>query len=387
MHVPKYCHHKGRNLAYVKLDGRMHYLGTYDTDESKAAYYKLIAEYKAAGNRLPSSGHALTTTELVATYHEAITSFTLSASNRQRITTSLRLLRAFYGPVPAADLTPHHIKACREHWLQAKLTRQYINILTGNLLRMLRWAAEELLIPLDTYRAIEIIAPLKAGRCTARESIPDCPVSRVQVDQALPHCSRPVRALIELQWLTGARPGELLTLRPMDLDTTAEIWSYRLEHHKTAHRGKSRTIYFGPQAQAILKPFLLRPADAYCFSPKESNDEMQARYNPPQKPKPPKTRNRRSSGRILIKPKAPKREFSPHFDVPAYRRHIARACTRAGIDAWHPHQLRHAAATRFRDTNDLDVAQVLLGHDSVEATQIYARVADRKAREAAAILC
>ena len=89
-------------------------------------------------------------------------------------------------------------------------TRQYINILTGNLIRMFRWAAEELLIPLDTYRALEIITPLKAGRTTAPESTPDTPVSRAQVDAALPHCSTPVRALIELQWLTGARPGERL---------------------------------------------------------------------------------------------------------------------------------------------------------------------------------
>ncbi len=37
--------------------------------------------------------------------------------------------------------------------------------------------------------------------------------------------------------------------------------------HKTA---KPRTLFFGPAAQAILKPYLLRPEDAYLFSPAES---------------------------------------------------------------------------------------------------------------------
>src|SRR6476646_5133730 len=39
---------------------------------------------------------------------------------------------------------------------------------------------------------------------------------------------------------------------------------------------------------------------------------------------------------------------------------------------WHPHQLRHNAATRFRREFGLDVAQVLLGHKTLAVTQVYA---------------
>jgi integrase len=39
---------------------------------------------------------------------------------------------------------------------------------------------------------------------------------------------------------------------------------------------------------------------------------------------------------------------------------------------WHPHQLRHNAATRLRKEFGLDVAQVVLGHKTLAVTQVYA---------------
>ena len=39
---------------------------------------------------------------------------------------------------------------------------------------------------------------------------------------------------------------------------------------------------------------------------------------------------------------------------------------------WHPHQLRHNAATRLRKEFGLDVAQVVLGHATLEVIQVYA---------------
>jgi integrase len=39
---------------------------------------------------------------------------------------------------------------------------------------------------------------------------------------------------------------------------------------------------------------------------------------------------------------------------------------------WHPHQLRHNAATKLRKEFGLDVAQVVLGHKTLAVTQVYA---------------
>ncbi|HEX6987784.1 MAG TPA: hypothetical protein VF170_20555, partial [Planctomycetaceae bacterium] len=44
--LPKYCLHKATGQAYVWLDGRFHYLGAYDSPESKARYRELIDAWR-----------------------------------------------------------------------------------------------------------------------------------------------------------------------------------------------------------------------------------------------------------------------------------------------------------------------------------------------------
>jgi site-specific recombinase XerC len=51
---------------------------------------------------------------------------------------------------------------------------------------------------------------------------------------------------------------------------------------------------------------------------------------------------------------------------------VARAARRAGIQHWHPNQLRHLFATEVRKSHGLEAAQVLLGHSRADVTQVYA---------------
>ena len=44
---PKYRHHKARNLAVVRIDGKDYYLGRFGSDESKTKYYRLLADWRA----------------------------------------------------------------------------------------------------------------------------------------------------------------------------------------------------------------------------------------------------------------------------------------------------------------------------------------------------
>jgi len=39
---------------------------------------------------------------------------------------------------------------------------------------------------------------------------------------------------------------------------------------------------------------------------------------------------------------------------------------------WHPHQLRHNAATVLRKEYGIEVAKIILGHATLSATQVYA---------------
>lgn len=87
--------------------------------------------------------------------------------------------------------------------------------------------------------------------------------------------------MIQLQLLTGARSGELLGLRPIDFQHTSDkVWEVELGEHKTAHHGKGRTLYFGPQAREVLQPFLAdRPVDKPLFSPIEAEFERRGPTN------------------------------------------------------------------------------------------------------------
>ena len=49
--------------------------------------------------------------------------------------------------------------------------------------------------------------------------------------------------------------------------------------------------------------------------------------------------------------------------------------------AWHPHQLRHNAATMLRKEFGLEVARIILGHRSPAITEAYAEMDHQKAIE------
>ena len=67
------------------------------------------------------------------------------------------------------------------------------------------------------------------------------------------------------------------------------------------------------------------------------------------------------------------------LDVPTYRRMIARACRKAGMQPWGPHRLRHAAGTRIALQDGVEAARVALGHVDDRVTRRYAHSADAAA--------
>jgi len=56
-------------------------------------------------------------------------------------------------------------------------------------------------------------------------------------------------------------------VRSCVVDTSADVWIYVSESHKTEHHGRQRVIPIGPQSQEVLRPYLLRDSQAYCFAP------------------------------------------------------------------------------------------------------------------------
>jgi hypothetical protein len=69
--TPKHHRQKsqeGFHLALVELNGNRHYLGRYETPESRQAYHRLLAEWNAGGQHCPTTSTQITITEIAAAF-------------------------------------------------------------------------------------------------------------------------------------------------------------------------------------------------------------------------------------------------------------------------------------------------------------------------------
>ena len=132
----------------------------------------------------------------------------------------------------------------------AGLSRTVVNRLHRPVVRFFGWAAENELVTARRSTTGSRRSPgLRKGRTEARESEPVRPVPDAFVDAIEPHVARQVWAMVELQRLTGMRPGEVCIMRAADLDTSGRVWDYIPERHKTEHHGRERRIYLGPKVR------------------------------------------------------------------------------------------------------------------------------------------
>ena len=382
--VPKYRKHKATGQAVVTLQGKDHYLGKHGTAASREAYSRLIAEWLERGRQTTTPSRnkdqpALTpptVNDLILGYlRHSLDYYKDSAAERDRIRLALRPLRTLYGRADAVAFGPLAFRAVQAEMAKT-LARRTVNHRAGVIKRMVRWAVANELIPPSVFEGLRAVEGLKKGRSAARETAPVRPVSDVVVEKTLPFLSPHVPAMVEVQRLTGTRSGELCVMRSGDIDRTADVWVYKPSQHKTAHRGQDRTIFIGPKAQAVLTPLLsgLGPHD-YVFSPRRMTEERYAAMR--QK----RVTNVPSSQRTRKK-RGARRRPGDCYDARSYCHAVRKGCERGGIESWHPHQLRHAAATEMRKQFGIEVARVVLGQRHVNTTELYAQQDGDKAREA-----
>lgn len=405
--VPSYRLHRQSGQAIVTLNGRDILLGAHNSTESRSAYQRYIAEWLANGRQL-AAAEELTVTELIARFWKHAEAYYRlpdgsDSSEIESFRQALKPLARLYGPTPAGSFTPLCLKAVREEMLHPQngkpgWARTYTNHQVCRVRMVFKWAVGNDIVPASVYHGLLAVTGLRAGRTDARETVPVGPVPDAHVAAARVHLSPTLRDMVDLQLCTGMRPGELCNMRSRDIDTTEETWTYKPASHKTAHRGHKRLIYLGPKAQAIIGPRLRPDLSAAIFSPVEAERERHALQRKDRKTKVQPSQILRGKRAKRRKAKRAPREV---YDVASYRRAIARACEIAfampaemraakGDSAevkqqkaaerrkwraqhvWHPHQLRHNAATRLRREFGLEAAQVILGHKTLSVTQVYA---------------
>lgn len=412
--APSYRKHLVSGQAIVTLQGRDHYLGRYGSAESKRAYDRIVGEWLAAGRPVaaPASPDAITTVEVLNAFKKfAKTHYVKNGKPTGAADTfgaTYRIMHALYGKQPAADFGPLGLKAIINKLIEEGRTRRFIGERMQQIKRIYKWAASEELIPFEVYQRLTTVEAPRRGKTKAKELPPVLPVEDATVEATLPFLPPVVADMVRLQRLTGARPGEICQLRPADVDRSGEVWKFTPMEHKTEHHGKARVILLGPKAQAVLLRYLARDAEAFCFDPRDSEKKRRTAMHEARKT-PLGYGNRPGTNRK----RRPQRTAGDRYTNNSYRRAIHRACETAfgmprdlqvipiGLPIeeakrrkeaaaswraqhlWAPNQLRHAAATEVRKVFGIEAAQSMLGHSSLNTTEIYA---ERDFEKASAIV-
>jgi len=404
--IPGMTLHKATGQGRVRLCGKDFYLGAFGSPEATEQYNRLIGQWLMNGRSLPNqpkprSRHTTTTeaddSEVELTVRELVRLHLAWAERRYTrsnqaaiIMYALRPMVQCYGSVAAADFGPNALRAVRALMIERGWTRSNLNRAISLVRGAFGWGVGREMLPASVHAALKLVEPIPFGADGVKESKPKELVEDSTIESIKPFISRQVFAVLRLMMLSGARCGEIVQLRPMDLNRVEvdgiEIIEYTPQHHKTAHKGFSRTIRFGPQASMVLAPFNNRDDNAYCFSPAEAERERRdkahkARITPPSCGNCPGS-NRKDN---------PRWKPGDRYDTAGVRKAITRAINahnrahpETPVPKFSPHQLRHTALTRIRDHFGIEGAMAAGGHHSVGMVELYSGRSTAAARKVAA---
>lgn len=332
--IPNRLYHKPSNQDRVIWDGKTYYLGIHDTPESLANYAKILASIASTGFAVPPEPESVSVEELAKRYLVSTKKeFPPESKEPKAIAIAINEFVRTHGNVKASKFTASMLIEFRDNLAQNGKSVRTINMKHNYILNMFRWASVHQFIAANVWHLLQSVKKIKPGRTSAKQPRKVSSVEWSHVE-AIKHLV-PERTwdIICLQWHTGMRSGEVLGMTPREIKNGV----YRPSKHKNAWRGHVREIYLGPQARKIVEKYAagLKPNEKLFGTLR--ND--------------------------------------------SYGGSIAKACRRAGIPHWHPHQLRHAAATRIRERFGLDGSQVVLGHACAKTTEIYAEKSSELAKK------
>ena len=263
-----------------------------------------------------------------------------------------------------------------------RMSRDTVRRCVSHVRKCFAWGVVEGKVDQLHAAALSLVEPPAKGK--VKEAGTRTSIDKAVSDKVLSHLSPPLRAVIELLWLTSARPSEILGLKSEDIQRTGTIllrggakleleaggvWAAVLDKHKTVDKGFERVIFFGPRSQVLLAPYLDRPG--YLFRPAEGRryqDGCELKAGPV----------RKASEVVRWKPGE---FYKSHTLLKA----VSRACKRAGVTGYSPYQIRHSASAAIMDEHGTEAAGVFMGHRPRGVTGGYVganlRLAAKVARE------
>lgn len=348
-------------------------------------YHRWLADWHAGGGH-DAEGTPPPTVALMIERH-AVHARSVYHQDDGKPTSEVRTFAAalqpfdqLFGGLLITELRASHLKAYLDRLRDQGVSRQGANAYLRRMKQWAKWCVGEDVAAPDLAHRWTAVPAIREGAARWSESdgvkaVPEDYVAAV-VDAAPPTIAN----MIRLQLATGMRPDELLSMRPIDIDTSSTPWVYVPQRHKNKRRGKQRRVPIGPRARPLLEPYLQRVVTRACFVPQEVQDarnaERRASYVPPDDALGDYRDWRSAKRRRRGNPR-----YGERYTTDTYRQAIQRLCEAAGVPEWTPGQLRHNAeqqverqliAQGYDPIRARRLAGVVLGHSRVETTDIYA---------------
>lgn len=318
---------KGRGRIYWR--GKFRDLpGKYKSAESWAEYHRLCAVINQTGEFPPKETvqAEITMRELGVLYLRAMKiKFGKDSNEPTYRSYAIRDCNKLFSSMPAKEFLPPQLKAVRAEIIKSGCVRRTANKRTQQLIKMFQWAVEEGYAEPAQWHRLQAVETIQEGQFGAVDRPKKQPVPDDLFARTLDLLRPEQRDAIQVLALTGMRTGELLAMRPQDVDMTGRHWFYTTSRHKTAKKTGATTILIPEPAADILRARMPRDYTKPWF---------------------------RHGGTWL-------------------RIAVHRACSRADIPTWHPHQLRHRFATKIADLLGEKEAQKLLRHHDPKMTKHY----------------
>lgn len=332
----------------VCLDGKYFYCGEFGTPECTARYAALVSEYQRNGCRAPDQPThlkrtAITIRMLTQEFRNTGLDAIRDAAHNSKFSWLCDRLDDEHGDYPAEQFGPVLLERFRQGLVdEGNRSRGYINSLIRFVQRIFTHGVRREILHQGPFRDLNSVPPLKTGE--AEDNPPREPVPIKLVEWTLPFLAPVVRDMVKLQVATGCRPSELFSLTPSEVDRSdPDAWIIRKKHHKTASKGKRRSIPVVGEARLVLAEYLDDAPDELCFVNRVGNP----------------------------------------WNQNSYRQHIQKKCKANKLTQWSPYQLRHLAGQAVRDNLTVEHVSALLGHARVDMAEVYSRAAEAKAIEAA----
>jgi hypothetical protein len=140
---PKYCFHETSGHARVHINGQTHWLGPYDSRESRARYDALIEEWKRHGHVERST---ITVDNLALRYLDHAEVYYRKAdrptSEVAIIRAALRFAVRFFGNTLACEFGTAKLIGVRDEMVRSELARPTVNEYVARIRRMFQWGCE-----------------------------------------------------------------------------------------------------------------------------------------------------------------------------------------------------------------------------------------------------